>query len=529
MGVVCGLLVVISPFNAVANENTKGMLPSLQPSDYEEGVVSGRSVTFFVRTYTLSGNTVVSLETIKPIVLPYINRYVSYEELSQLRDQLTLAYVQRGYVSSGAKMPRVNEANGTLDISIVEGALDRVTIQNKGRLKESYIRERLIDVDENIVNINEIERELQKLQKNKRIKGIQSQLLPSDTIGKSVLAIDVEEDVPYFFGVRFSNHNTPSSGSTLTEFTAGHSNFSGYGDTISVALAKSEGRHSVDGAYELPMSADISVYVQLQSSRSEIIEEPFDVLEIESESDTYALGVNYLAFQSIHKQLELFAGVSYRRSKSFLLGSPFSFSVGVEDGVAKIGALEVGQEWQASGQRQALALRSTFSVGLDVLGATNNYGDDPDGQFTKWLGQAQYVRHFNEVDAQFSFLADVQWADRSLLGMEKYAIGGHASVRGYRENSLLIDKGVFLSAEWRQEMKTDGLSGVYVIPFFDVAYGKENDFEKSLSSIGMGFKWVINKVGDIDLYWAKRLDNWVNGDGDEIQDQGIHLSVGLSF
>ncbi len=503
------------------------VLPPLQEADYKtDGSWSKRDATF-VKNYRLSGNTVVDSSTIHSVVLPYLNRYVSFEDLSQLRDALTLIYVQRGYISSGAEMPRINKNDDTLEISIVEGVLDGMRIDNPGRLRESYIRKRLSVVDESIVNIYDIEQELQKLQQNKRIKGIQSQLLPSDKVGESLLAIKVDEQPPLFGSLRFSNHNTPSSGSELAELMVGHSNVSGYGDTVTIALAKSEGRRSVDTSYELPTSVATSVYLQLQSSRSDIIEEPFDVLEIESESDSISLGINYLVSQSIYKQLELFAGMSYRRSKSFLLGSPFSFSAGVEDGVAKIGALQIGQEWQGSAQGQALALRSTFSIGLDVLGATSNEGNNPDGQFTKWLGQAQYVLQISEVDAQFSVLTDIQWASRPLLGLEKYAIGGHASVRGYRENSLLVDKGLFLSAKWRQELKTEGLSGVYFIPFFDVAYGKEDEYEQSLSSVGVGFKWVIEGIGDMDLYWAKRLDNWV--DGDEIQDQGIHLSVGLSF
>ncbi len=504
-------------------------LPPLQETDYQAGGGLSRSDAIFVQNYRLRGNTVVDSSILHSVIFPYLNRYLSFEELSQLRDVLTLTYVQQGYISSGAEMPRISEIDHTLEISIVEGVIDGITIDNSGRLRESYIRERLAIVENSIVNIQDVEQELQKLQQNKRIKGIQSKLLPGDKIGESVLAIKVDEENAFFGGLRLSNHNTPSSGSELAEFTAGHSNLSGFGDTAVITLEKSEGRFSVDSAYEIPVSIDASFYFQLQSSRSEITEEPFDVLEIESETDNFSLGMNYLVSQSIHKQFELFAGMSYRRSKSFLLGSPFSFSVGVEDGVAKIGALQFGQDWRASGQNQALALRSTFSIGLDVFGATNNYGDEPDGQFTKWLGQAQYVRHYRDVDAQFYFVTDIQWASRPLLGLEKYAIGGHASVRGYRENSLLTDEGVFISAEWRQEIKTDGLSGVYVIPFFDVAYGKENEYEKSLSSVGIGIKWVLNEVGDIDIYWAKRLDNWGDGNGDEIQDQGIHLSVGLSF
>ena len=43
-----------------------------------------------------------------------------------------------------------------------------------------------------------------------------------------------------------------------------------------------------------------------------------------------------------------------------------------------------------------IAARSRFSVGLDVLNATNNSGPLPDGQFFSWLGQVQAVRRFDD-------------------------------------------------------------------------------------------------------------------------------------
>ena len=61
----------------------------------------------------------------------------------------------------------------------------------------------------------------------------------------------------------------------------------------------------------------------------------------------------------------------------------------------KVQAYEVVADWLDQGQQQAVALRSTFSGGLDALGATENPGEVPDGQFFAWLGQAQWVRRID--------------------------------------------------------------------------------------------------------------------------------------
>lgn len=136
------------------SQESESVLPSLQSTDYEMGGISNRAEAVFIKDYTLSGNTVISSESIHSIVTPYINRYLSFEELSQLRDALTLVYVQRGYISSGAEMPIINQAEGTLHINFIEGVLVELRVKNQGRLRKSYIRKRLANIDETIVNIN---------------------------------------------------------------------------------------------------------------------------------------------------------------------------------------------------------------------------------------------------------------------------------------------------------------------------------------------------------------------------------------
>ena len=40
-----------------------------------------------------------------------------------------------------------------------------------------------------------------------------------------------------------------------------------------------------------------------------------------------------------------------------------------------------------------------------------------------------------------------QWADRELIPMEKFELGGANSVRGYRENQIISDSGFFASID----------------------------------------------------------------------------------
>ena len=59
----------------------------------------------FVRRFQLSGNTVFSDQDLAQVTAPYENRTITSEELQEVRHQLTLYYVERGYINSGALIP----------------------------------------------------------------------------------------------------------------------------------------------------------------------------------------------------------------------------------------------------------------------------------------------------------------------------------------------------------------------------------------------------------------------------------------
>jgi hemolysin activation/secretion protein len=88
---------------------------------------------------------------------------------------------------------------------------------------------------------------------------------------------------------------------------------------------------------------------------------------------------------------------------------------------------------------QVLAFRSRFSVGMDLLDATNNRvtKDDPDAHFFAWLGQAQWVRRIDPMGIEFLSSLALQISNDSLFPLEQFAVGGRYSVRGYRENTLV--------------------------------------------------------------------------------------------
>ncbi len=62
-----------------------------------------------------------------------------------------------------------------------------------------------------------------------------------------------------------------------------------------------------------------------------------------------------------------------------------------------------------------------------------------------WLGQFQLAHRLWDSDNQVILRADAQLTRDPLLPIEKFAVGGANTVRGYRDNQLVRDNGLVLS------------------------------------------------------------------------------------
>jgi hemolysin activation/secretion protein len=200
-------------------------------------------------------------------------------------------------------------------------------------------------------------------------------------------------------------------------------------------------------------------------------------------------------------------------------------------GVSAVSALRFLQEYVHRTSTSVIAARSRFSVGLDVLDATNNSGPLPDGQFFSWLGQVQGARRFDEWGGmQLLGQMSLQLANDRLFPLERIPVGGRFSVRGYRENTLIRDNGFLASVESRFPLMSY-MTGEPLLQFAQfVDFGRSWNAKggtpdpQTLASVGLGVRWSIlpKDRARFELYWGLPLNHVPHPPGN-LQDHGIHL------
>ncbi|MBD2559720.1 MULTISPECIES: ShlB/FhaC/HecB family hemolysin secretion/activation protein [Nostoc] len=483
--------------------------------------------TFFVKEIQVIGNSVLEDEIIK-LKQPLENKDITFEQLLQLRSQITQLYVDNGYITSGAFISNnQNVASGVVQIQVVEGELEGISILGLERLQAAYVRSRIVRLAVKPLNQKRLEQALQLLQLDPVIERVNAELTAGSTPGSNILQVTITESPPFHAGVVFANNQSPSVGSEQGTVFIAHDNFLGFGDKFNAEYAGSEGLDIYNIGYSIPFNAlDGTIGVRYSNSASRIIESEFRDLDIRSEAETLSFNVRQPLIHTPNSEFALGLAFDLRRSQTFILNDiPFSFTEGPEDGESRVTVIRFSQDWLQRNANSVLAARSQFSFGIDAIDATVN-DSGTDGRFFSWVGQFQWVQR---LSPRILMLAKVntQLTPDSLLSLEKISIGGVDTVRGYNQNQIVADNGVVGGVEVRIPLASN-VETLQLIPFFDIGTAWNNRGvnadPQTIASLGLGLNWqpfnglVLRADYGIPLMGTSDR-------GNSLQDNGFNFSV----
>jgi len=520
----------VPPFESGADQPSLD-LPAVEEPPSTAGLPY--AIKVYVDAFRITGNTVFTDAELQAIVAPYTGREITNNELEEVRRRLTIQYINNGYINSGALIPDQKVADGTVDIEIVEGTLNRIEIEGTDRFKPEYFTSRLELSAGPPLNAKDIEERLQILIQNSLVEGIQAELQPGDRPGEAVLKAKVVESRPYDFAFVFDNKIPPSLGEVRGLAQGEVRNLAGRGDVLTGELELAQGiPYNVKARYLLPITPqDTTFGLYYEKGKAEVVERPFDELDIKTKLETVGLSLTHPFYRTPNEGLDLGLVLERRKTNTELLGEDFSFSPGVDDGRAVVSVLRFFQEWVQRSRNQVISARSTFSFGLDAFGSTINNNGLPDSDFVTWIPQFQWVRRFGERGHQLFFRFDGQVSSNSLLPIEKFSVGGLDSVRGYRSNQLVRDRGYAASLQYQVPVfkNATGMRNLQFAAFVDTGYAKNKSGPEinpnSITGVGVGLIWDPDRRVHLELYYANGLKDVPEGGEYSIQDESLYFRL----
>ncbi|MCC5898771.1 MAG: ShlB/FhaC/HecB family hemolysin secretion/activation protein [Phormidium sp. BM_Day4_Bin.17] len=465
--------------------------------------------TLEVRGYRVEGSTRFTPEDFVPILEPFIGQ-MSFADLLQARSAITRFYVERGYITSGALLPPQTIEDGIVTIQVVEGALEDIVVTGDRRLKPEYVRSRLNLAAQTPLNIDDLLEALQLLQLDPLIENLSAELSASPRPGFNLLEVEISEAPSFRPLLRIDSGRSPTVGAYRGTVELREANLTGWGDRARLSYSGTEGSHELQAGYRLPINPrNGTLETSLRVTGSEIIERPFDELNLTADSRDFELTYRQPLHRSPGEEFALGLTFSRRESETSLLEEPFPLSVGAnEKGETRLSVFRFFQEWTQRGSQEVLAARSQFNWGIPLFGNDTINSREPDGRFFNWRGQAQYLRLLSPDGTSLLLRSDVQLSATSMVPLERFGLGGNFSVRGYSQDFLLADSGLFASAEVRFPIWTAnaGENRLELRPFVDVGtvwnQGDSSIDTNTLASLGLGVHVGLGDRFSAKLDWG---------------------------
>ena len=484
-----------------------------------------------VERFNVTGSTVFSATDFAEVTKAFTGKPISLAELFQARSAVTQLYLDRGYITSGAYIPPQKLQDGVVEIRVVEGELEDIRITGTRRLNPNYVRSRLALGAKKPLNRIRLLESLQLLQVNPLISTVSAELSAGSRPGTSLLEVKVAEAKTFSSQIVLDNGRSPSVGTFRRQVQLTEASLLGLGDGLSISYANTDGSNEVDLNYTLPINPrNGTLSFSYGNSSSRVIEKPFDQLDIDSKSHFFEVALRQPILQSPTQELALGLSFGNRESRATLLNGDLPFpSLGADNnGKTRVSALRFFQEYTKRSSVDVFAARSQFSFGLNAFNSTIN-AEAPDSRFVAWRGQLQYVRLL-APDTLMLLRTDVQLANRALLPVEQFGVGGINSVRAYRQDQLLTDQGLFASAELRiPVLRIPQLSTLLqVVPFVDVGLAGNRTAAdpdpRVLAAAGLGLRLQVSDRVTARLEWGLPLVS-VENKRRTWQEDGLYFSI----
>ncbi len=193
----------VDPF--VRPGGTRQVLPEFAPSDRPDlvlpplapqqpggqGMLSS-GLTIAVREIHLEGNTVFTDADLAYLVSPYEGRTISAEDLQSLRQQITVHYINAGFINSGAVIPDQDVQNGIVILRVIEGRVSNIEIIGNNGLTSHFVRSRLSLGVGPPLNMEDLEQRLQILIQSPFLEQVNAELGPGIRPGAGTLRVQVK-------------------------------------------------------------------------------------------------------------------------------------------------------------------------------------------------------------------------------------------------------------------------------------------------------------------------------------------------
>ncbi|AUH00624.1 ShlB/FhaC/HecB family hemolysin secretion/activation protein [Prodigiosinella confusarubida] len=376
----------------------------------------------------------------------YINRCINVNEINKLIHDVSNWYIERGFITSRAFIGEQNLSSGILQIEILEGKLEKITINHQQERQSAWAFPTRKD---DILNLRDIEQGMEQINRMPT-QQVTIEILPGSRPGYSVVNLTRQPHIPFSANVNIDNSGQKSTGEWQLNGGIGLDNIFGIADQWllygghSSEFSTSHNAENYQASVSLPYGYWNLNYTYAWSRyRNAFLNQGFQWRPT-GDSKTHRLSVSRVVFRNGNMKTAISVTATHR------IGDNYLNEVLLPSSSRKLSSAILGISHSQKLWGGLATFNPSYSRGTTWFGAEDDHDkstDAPKAQFNKWAASASY---YHPITDNISYLTTVygQYSARILYGSEQVTLGGEASVRGFKEQYLSGNRGGY----WRNEV-----------------------------------------------------------------------------
>ncbi|MGK9433403.1 ShlB/FhaC/HecB family hemolysin secretion/activation protein [Pantoea agglomerans] len=407
---------------------------------------------FEINQISLQQASLITPDTQKRLVAPYINQCLSLDRINQLVRAISEWYVQRGYITSRAFLTEQNLSHGTLNITVLEGKLEAIHLQGASARQLNMAFPTRAG---RILNLRDIEQGMEQINRL-RTTPVQIEIIPSSQPGYSIVNLTSTPEFPLTLGLNMDNSGQRSTGIGQLSGSLVGNDLLGVADRWFVSGGRSSAfsdwrdAQNFQAGVSVPYGYGLLDYSYSWSNyHSRFNANSFDWYS-NGDNISNRLSGSWVLFRNGQIKTGLQVGLNHYVSHNWLNETLLQSSS------RKLTSLQIGFNHTQKIAGGVATLNPMLSRGMPWFDAESDKGksdDFPKAEFRKWSVSSSYQR---PVTQKMWWLSSfyAQWSPDRLYGSERLTIGGENSVRGYKEQYLSGDVGGYLRNELNYSLFT---------------------------------------------------------------------------
>lgn len=436
-----------------------------------------------IENIKIFGNTILESFQINPILKKYIGKN---KNLSKLINDLENKYIDKGYITTRIKIDfeKSDFGMGNISLFVYEGKIDKIYFDTKENKFKSYIT--FPKRENNILNIRDLDQGIENLGDNSTMD-----INPASENGYSDIFIKNEKQSILSAGINYNDLGQKETGRHRYKVFLNLHSLLNLNENISFSFQEKLQRQKKDrntGNYSIVFSIPYKYYTFSYSYEYSDYLRTVSALGRKYYATGNTVNQSFSLRRVLHRnenhKIDFGASIVLKDSKNYI------DDVKLTTGSRSLSVLSLDTAYTGRVASGLLSGSISTSFGLKKFGAnidTNEWyreESSPKAQFRKYNFNLSWYRPIEKY--YYKLNLGLQYSKDILYSQEKLGIGDDTTVRGFKDESLQGDSGLYL----RNELGYKGLSIIEPFVAYDFGYVKNNkiveDYKRRLQGLTLG-------------------------------------------